>query len=310
MREVASDQMNDTRSWRNSERCMGILMAGPAMVGILVFVAIPFLAAIGLSFSDLRIGSPLPTRFVGLQQYERVLSDPSFVRALANNTVFAVVVVPVQTTLALAMAVALNRRLAGIAIFRTAFFMPVVFPMALVAVVWQLIYAPGPNGPLNAVVSFCTFDAVAPIDFLHDPIFALPAIILLSVWQGVGFQMVVLLAGLQEIPQVLYESAEMDQAGSWARFLHITLPQLRNPLIFTALVTTILAFRLFDQVQILTRGGPIAATTTIMYEAVQTVFRRQQVGQACAITVLFFLIVLVITYIQRTLIRPEREVEQ
>jgi multiple sugar transport system permease protein len=130
----------------------------------------------------------------------------------------------------------------------------------------------------------------------------------LSVWQGVGFQMVVLLAGLQAIPEDLYEAAKIDRAGKWRQFLHVTLPQLRNPLIFTALVTTILAFRVFAQVQIMTQGGPNDATTTVIYEAVRAVFKRQQVAQASAMTVVFFFMVLVVTILQRAAVKQEREI--
>jgi multiple sugar transport system permease protein len=136
----------------------------------------------------------------------------------------------------------------------------------------------------------------------------MPALMLLSVWQGAGFQMVILLAGLQQIPQELYEAAALDGAGQWSQFRHVTLPQLRNPLVFVVLVTSILAFRLFDQVQIMTRGGPNGATTTVMYEAVQAVFTRQQVARASAMTVVFFLMVLAVTWLQRRLARQEREI--
>jgi multiple sugar transport system permease protein len=129
---------------------------------------------------------------------------------------------------------------------------------------------------------------------------------LLSMWQGAGFQMVILLAGLQAIPDELLEAAALDGAGAWQRFLNVTLPQLRNPLIFVMLITTILAFRLFDQVQIMTRGGPDNATTTMMYEMVEAVFTRQQVARASAMTVIFFLLVLLVTLLQRRLARQER----
>ena len=280
----------------------------PALLGLAAFVLVPFLLAVGISFTNLRLGSPLPTRFVGWEQYRRILADESFQRALVNNGVFAVVVVPLQTVLALAVALLLNRGLRGMAIFRTLFFMPVVFPMAMVAVVWELIYAPGPTGTLNSLFGLISGGYWQPHDFLHDPRLALAALMLLSIWQGVGLQMVILLAGLQAIPAQLYEAAAIDGAGGWSRFYHVTLPGLHNPLVFVVTVTTILAFRLFDQVQILTQGGPNNATTTVMYEAVTAAFTRQQVARACAMTVVFFLIVLGVTIAARMLIREERSV--
>lgn len=284
------------------------LLVSPALLGLTLFVLIPFALALGFAFTNLRLGSPLPLEFVGLEQFYRIFTDPAFLRALGNNLLFAAVVVPLQTALALGLALLLNRGLKGTVLFRTLFFMPVVFPMSLVAVVWMLIYAPGPDGMLNAFLGQISFGHWQARDFLRDEYLALPAIVLLSIWQGAGLQMVILLAGLQAIPTELYAAALLDGAGPWQRFRHITLPQLRNPLIFVMLVTTTLAFRLFDQVQIMTRGGPGSATTTVMYETVQALFRRQEVARASAMTVVFFLLVLGVTLLQRRLLRQEREV--
>jgi multiple sugar transport system permease protein len=283
-----------------------LLMVAPALGGLVLFVLLPFLAALVLAFTDLRLGSPLPVHFVGFKQFQQLLSHPDFPRALGNTFLFAVLVVPIQTTLALGLALLLNQGLPGTRAFRTLFFMPVVFPMSLVAVIWSLIYAPGPNGLMNTFLDSASFGLWEPKDFLRDPLLALPGIMLLSIWQGVGFQMVILLAGLQGIPESLYEAATLDGAGRGQRLIHITLPQLRNPLIFVMLVTTILCFRLFDQVQILTRGGPDNATTTLMYETVHAAFARQQVALASAMTVVFFLLVLFVTSLQRRFTRPFR----
>ncbi|MFA9460156.1 carbohydrate ABC transporter permease [Thiohalorhabdus methylotrophus] len=300
------------RRWKallNREAPAAWLLAAPALLGLTLFVAVPFALALGMSFTDLRMGSPLPTEWQGLAQYRRILTDPSFLHALRNNAVFAAVVVPLQTALALGLALLLDRPLRGMVVFRTLFFLPVVFPMALVAVVWILIYAPGPDGLMNAALDALTLGYWEPVDFLHNPYWALPAIMLLSIWQGVGFQMVILLAALQGVPRELHEAARMDGAGPVRRFWHVTLPQLRNPLIFVGLVTAILSFRLFDQVQIMTQGGPLDATTTVMYEAVTAVFERQRAALGAAMTVVFFLLVLGVTVVQRLLVREEREIE-
>jgi len=284
-----------------------LLMAAPALLGLLLFVLLPFLLALAMAFTNLRLGSPLPLEFVGLKQFLRIFGDPAFLHALSNNLVFALAVVPLQTALALGLALLLDRGLRGTVIYRTLFFMPVVFPMSLVAVVWVLIFAPGPDGMMNALLDQISLGHWRPRDFLRDPVLALPAIMLLSIWQGAGFQMVILLAGLQAIPRELQEAAALDGAGAWRRLLHVTLPQLRNPLIFVMLITTILSFRLFDQVHIMTRGGPDDATTTVMYEMVQALFTRQQVARASAMTVVFFLLVLLVTWLQRRLARQERD---
>jgi multiple sugar transport system permease protein len=283
-----------------------LLMASPALLGLLLFLLLPFLLALLFAFTNLRLGSPLPLEFIGFKQFALILDDTGFLRALGNNLLFALVVVPLQTALALGLALLLDQGLRGTVIYRTLFFMPVVFPMSLVAVVWVLIYAPGAAGMMNGLLDLLSFGHWQPRDFLRDAELALPAIMLLSIWQGAGFQMVILLAGLQAIPDELHEAAALDGAGAWQRFLNVTLPQLKNPLIFVMLITTILAFRLFDQVQIMTRGGPDNATTTMMYEMVQAVFTRQQVARASAMTVIFFLLVLLVTLLQRRLARQER----
>jgi multiple sugar transport system permease protein len=289
-----------------------VVMVTPAFLGLLAFVAIPFLLAIFLSTQNLHFGSGLAPTWMGLEQYRRLLLDPlfsaDFYRALINNATFAVVVVPAQTGLALAIALLLNRRLRGMPLFRTFFFMPVVFPMALVSVIWKLIYAPDDVGMLNTVLKVVSFGHIQPHDFLGDPKTAMAAIIVTSIWSGVGFQMVIILAGLQSISGSLYEAAAIDKAGKWQQFWNITMPGLRNTLVFVVMVTTILSLRLFDQVYIMTRGGPLNATTTVMYQAVTAAFARGNIGNAAAITVIFFVLVLAVALIQRWFLREEREI--
>jgi multiple sugar transport system permease protein len=289
-----------------------LLMTAPAVIALVVFVLIPFIVAIWLSLHHQRLNSGHAAKWMGLEQYRRILFDSQFrgdfYRALLNNFTFAVIVVPLQTGLALGLALLLNRPLRAMGVFRTFFFMPVVFPMALVSVVWKLIYSRDQIGLLNSFIHTVTFGAVGPIDWLGDAKWAMLSIILMSIWQGVGFQMIILLAGLQGIPSSLYEAASIDKANAWNQFRHITLPALRNTLIFVSLVTTIFAFRLFDQVYIMTKGGPDNATTTVMYQAVTTAFDQDNVGRGAAVTVVFFVIVLAITLIQRAVLREEREV--
>lgn len=304
--------MNDSETRQidgglTTEFRVAAVFLAPAFLGLLLFIVLPFLLAAGLSFTDYRLGSPLPVEIVGLKNYRQILTDATFLRAVGNNLLFLAGIVPLQTGLALGLALLLNRRLPGVAAFRTLFFMPVVFPMSLIAVIWVLIYAPGPGGMMNSVLHTLTFGLWEPRDFLHDPRWALPSVMLLSVWQGAGFQMVVLLAGLQAIPGELYEAAEIDGAGAGRKFLHVTLPGLRNPLIFVVVVTSILAFRIFDQVRIMTRGGPDNATATVVFEAVRAGFDRAQVGRGAAMTVVFFLIVLAVTLALRRGFRQEGE---
>ncbi|MDE3721950.1 sugar ABC transporter permease [Nocardiopsis sp. N85] len=301
-----------TRPKARREEWAGPLMALPAIAGLVLFVALPFAMAIGLSLFNVRLDSFRPPEFFALEQYRRILVSSEFsgdfYRALGNNVLFAAVIVPVQVTAALGLALLLNRPLRGMPVFRTFFFMPVVFPMALIATVWRLIFDPGPDGMLNSVLGLATFGLFSPHDWLGEASTAMPSIMLLSLWQGVGLQMVIILAGLQGIPGQLYEAAEVDGAGRWQRFRAVTLPGLRNTLVFVALVTTILSFRLFDQVYILTRGGPDGATSTVMHLAVTTAFAESNVGRAAAMTVVLFVVVLCLTLLQRRLVTQEREI--
>lgn len=282
--------------------------AGPAVLGLLLFLLLPFALAVGLSFTDFRFNSPLPMRWIGLENYSRLVDDEGFRRALLNNTLFAAIIVPLQTAGALGLALLVNRPLRRMIFFRTVFFMPVIYPMALVAVVWALLLAPGEIGILNQALHAITFGAWNPVDFLHERSTALPSIILMSLWQGVGYQMVILLAGLQSIPHELYEAAAIDRANAWQQFRHVTLPQLRNPLLFVMLVTTILSFRLFDQVWILTQGGPQDSTTTVMFESFVAARERNQVGLGSAMSVVFIAIVCLVALSQHFLVRQEKEV--
>jgi multiple sugar transport system permease protein len=294
------------RQLARREAVTGLLFSAPGLVLLGLFIVVPFLLALYFSFTNERLISPLPTRFVGVDNYAGVLSDPTFWRAFGNNVIFVLIVVPLQTAFALTLAILVNGQLRGRVVFRTIFFLPVVTVMAAAAVVWTLLY--NPNGLINAVMEVVTFGQFAP-DWLNDTTWALPAIIIVSIWQGVGFQMIILLAALQDVPDQLYEAAEVDGASRWQQFRNVTLPGIRNGLIFVVTVTTILAFRLFDQVWIMpqTPGGPLNATRTMMLEMVETGFSRQQIGRGSAIAVVFFLIVLLITIVQRRFIREEGE---
>ncbi|MFJ7049078.1 carbohydrate ABC transporter permease [Streptomyces sp. NPDC101112] len=298
---------------RGREWLHGLLMSAPAVAGLIAFVGVPFCYAVVLSFYNVRLGSPLEPTFFGVEQYRRLFTDPDlsgpFLRALLNNLTFAVVVVPLQTGLALGLAILLNRKLKAIGLFRSFFFMPVVFPMALVAVIWRLILARSEQGMLNSALDAVSFGNWGAFDWLGDGLTAMASVIVLSVWQGVGFQMVILLAGLQQIPDERYEAAQLDRASRWQQFRHVTLPGIRGTLVFVALLTSVLSFRVFDQVYVLVKGGGLDedAARTVMYQAVTTAFDQNNIGQASAITVVFFLIVVVLTLIQRRIVRPDNE---
>lgn len=280
------------------------LLSAPALIGLVAFIIAPFVLAVVLSFTNQRLISPLPTRFVGIENYLATFADEGFWRGFVNNIIFVAIVVPVQTALALFLAILVNSKIRGRVVFRTIYFLPVVTVMATAAVVWTLLL--NPNGLINTLMSIITFGNFTP-DWLGSTTWALPAIMLVSIWQGTGFQMIILLAALQDVPEELYEAAQLDGAGSWAKFRNVTLPGIRNGLIFVTTVTTILAFRLFDQVWIMPQapGGPLDATRTMMLHLVETGFGEQAIGRASAVAVIFFVLVLAITIVQRRFVREE-----
>jgi multiple sugar transport system permease protein len=242
------------------------------------------------------------------RRYLVAAGDPTFWKGLTNNFYFALVVVPLQSAFALLLAILVNQKIRGVNLFRALYFMPVVVPMVVVAVIWFFLYNPG-VGTINAFLKAVSSGRLGPFNWLGDPRLAFPSIMLLSIWQGVGFQMVIFLAGLQEIPGELYEAAEVDGCNEVQKFFFVTLPQLRNTTIFVVVATTILAFQLFTQVQVMTGGGPGEATMTTILHAVREGRYQLRAGYASAITVVFFLIVLAVSLVQRAVLREERAIE-
>ena len=294
----------------NTERLTALVFSGPAVLLLAVFLVLPFLMAFVFSLTDQRLipAPQLPTEFVGLRNYQRMLEDATLLRGLQNNFVFAFVVVPLQSALALGLALAVNQKLRGINLFRTIFFSPVATTMTVVAIVWFILYNPQ-QGFINTFLKFISGGALGPYNWLDDKNLALPSIMLLSIWQGVGFQMLIFLAGLQGIPKELYEAAQIDGATTWQQFRFVTLPQLRNTTIFVLVSSTILALQLFVQVYVMPlRGGPEDSTTTVILRMVVEGFNNQRVGYASAISIAFFVIVLMISLLQRLLLREERQV--
>jgi len=237
--------------------------------------------------------------------YAIIAKDALFWKGLLNNLYFTFVVVPLQTGLALLLAIMINQKLPYRNVFRTMYFSPVVTAMVIIAVVWKFLYNPE-FGLINAMINFFTAGQVEGFDWLQSPDTAMPAIMIMSIWQGVGFQMIIFLAGLQDIPEDLYEASSIDGASIWQQFRFITLPMLRNTMIFVVLTTTILSFRLFDQVNVMTPdGGPDESTATMVWYAIRRGWTQGEVGYASALSVVFVAIVLLVSIIQRVLVRSE-----
>lgn len=276
------------------------LMLVPAGVLLITFLIIPIILTFILAFTNARLISPQPAAFVGVDNFVRLFSDETFWASLRNTVIFAVVIVPVQSAVALGLAVLVNTKIRGVNFFRTVFFLPVVTSIVVVSMLWLFMYQP--DGLINSVLS--RFGIQGP-DWLGNPKTALFAIIVLSIWQACGMHMVIWLSGLQTIPGELYEAAEIDGASKWQQFQHVTWPGLRATAVFILITITIAAFSLFSQVNLMTQGGPLDATTTLVFQAVRVGFQQQQTGYASAISLVFFALVLVVTLVNRYLTRDK-----
>lgn len=231
-------------------------------------------------------------------------SDLVFMKALVNTFLFVLFVAPLQGALALCLALMINQKLRGINIFRTIYFMPVVISMVVVALLWRFIYD-GQNGLLNTLLSTLTFGLFKPVDWLGQASTAFPALIAMSIWQAVGFHMVIWLSGLQTIPVSLYEAADIEGVTAWQRFRYVTWPGLRNTAVLVLLVITMQAFALFIQVDVMTNGGPVDSTQSVVFQAIERGYGKQDISGGSAISVVLFIIVLTISLTQRYLTREK-----
>jgi multiple sugar transport system permease protein len=226
--------------------------------------------------------------------------DALFWKSLKNTLIFALVIAPLQGGLALALALLINSKIKGKVFFRTIYFMPVVTSMVVVSILWIFFYQK--DGLANVILDNL-IPGYEPIAFLTDPNLALPAIIFMSAWQGVGFHMIVWLAGLQTIPGELYEAATVDGANKWQQFKAVTWPGLRSTFVFVLIVISIQAMGLFTQVNVMTQGGPLDSTTTVVFHLFREGFRKNEIGYSSAIAIVFFILVVLISIIQRRLTR-------
>jgi multiple sugar transport system permease protein len=280
---------------RSARSRAGLLFATPALAAIFLFFFVPTFAALLLGFTDFDIyalADPANLRWVGLANYGTLLRDPAFHQALRNTAYFVAVGVPLSITLSFVAAVLLHERVTrGRAIFRTLLFLPVVTTIVAVAVVWRYVYQPR-GGLLNELLAVC---GMAPHDWLGDPVWAMPAIILLAVWKNFGFNMLIFLAALQSIPDQLYEAAALDGAGTFARHRHVTVPMLAPTFRFVAVITLAGYFQLFAEPYVLTAGGPADRTLSVVLLMYREGFRWWNMGYAAAVAVMLFGILVAIT---------------
>ena len=279
----------------------GWWFVAPALLLIIVFFLGPVIAAIGLSFTDFdlyALADPRAARWVGFRNYERVLHEPLFWQALRNTLYFALVGGPLTVAASLGAALLVNARaLRWKATARAVFFAPFVTTLVAVAIVWRYLYHPR-YGLLNWMLGHV---GIGPIDWLGDPHWAMPAIILMATWKNFGYNMLICIAGLQNIPRELHEAAALDGATPFQRFRHVTIPMLAPTLFFVVIVTMIGYLQLFTEPYVMTQGGPLRATTSLVLYMYEEGFRWWRLGVAAAIAFLLFLLIVAFTIIQRRL---------
>lgn len=276
-------------------RQIGWLYVFPALILLMTFLIIPFIMSFDYSFTNYNILTPWAKQFVGLKNYINTFKDPVFLESLKSIAQFIVFIMPIQVGIALGLALIVNKKRPGNMFFKISFFAPQVVSLTVVSILWMYILNPD-QGLLNGILGIFH---IKPQPFLTSPKQAMFAIIGVSAWQGAGYQMLIFLAGLQSIPQSLYEAAELDGANSWERFLHITLPMLKPTSVMILTTTFISAFNLMIQPMIMTQGGPQNSTMTPIYYIYRTGFTDRQLGYASAMSVIYGVIIIIFTIIQR-----------
>ena len=273
----------------------GWMFVAPALLVLGLFFALPVAAALLLSLTDFdlyALADPAHLRFVALDNYLELLRTPIFWKALGNTAYFVVVGVPLSIAVSLAAALLLDSQLARAkAFFRTALFAPVVPSLVAVAVIWRYLFHAS-YGLVNWALGFV---GVSPVDWLGDPRWAMPTIIGFAVWKNFGYNMVILLAGLQAIPRELYEAARIDGASPWRQLVHITLPALGPVLLLVSVITVSGYFQLFAEPYVMTRGDPLQSTVSVLYFIFEEGFRWWNLGRASAVAFILFLVILAAT---------------
>jgi multiple sugar transport system permease protein len=277
----------------------GWWFVAPALTLIVVFFVGPVVAALGLSFTDFdlyALADPHAARWVGLRNYARVLHEPLFWQALRNTLFFALVGGPLTVAASLGAALLVNARaLRWKATARAVFFAPFVTTLVAVAIVWRYLYHPR-YGLLNWLLGHV---GIHQIDWLGDPRWAMPAIILMATWKNFGYNMLIFIAGLQNIPRELHEAAALDGATPFQRFRHVTIPMLAPTMFFVVIVTMIGYLQLFTEPYVMTQGGPLRATTSLVLYMYEEGFRWWRLGVAAAIAFLLFVLIVLFTLLQR-----------
>lgn len=281
---------------KKSQSLLGMSFFGPALVLLSIFLFLPMILTLVFSFTDFFALNPSLMHFTGLSNYFEVFQDEDFMIAFFNTVKFVLIIVPFQCLGALGLAMLINKVTYCKKYFKVAFFIPVVMSLAVVSNLWIQIYSP--EGIMNAILGIFGME---PQPFIHSASQALPSIAFMSVWQGMGYQMIIFLGALQGINPALYEAADLDHASAWQKFRDITLPEIKPICVFVFITVTIGAFRMLVQPMVMTGGGPSHSTYTVVYDIYETGTVNWEIGLASTMAIIFAFFVMILTVIQNVL---------
>ena len=286
---------------RLQNNLIGYAFLSPALLLLTVFLLIPVVMVFYYAFTDYYMLTPDARKWVGLANFMKLAQDPTFIKSIFNTAKFVIWIIPVQLGLALGMALIVNKPRKGNMFYKVAFFAPVVMSLAVISILWLYLLNPN-NGLLNALLNKI---GIASQPFLTSPKQAMYAIIMVSAWQGAGYQMLLFLGGLQNIPRDVYEAAELDGFTKFQQFRYITMPLLKPTALFILLTTLISAFKLIVQPMVMTQGGPMNSTMTMVYYIYQKGFTDRMVGYSSSIALVFTTFIGLITLIQRRVLKED-----
>ncbi len=272
----------------NSDKSCGLLFILPAMLGILIFIIIPIFCSFGLSFTKWDLLNSV--QFVGFDNYKALFNDNLFYKILSNTIIFALSVSVLGVVIPLVLASILNAKISGSEFFKSAYFLPFITPMVVIGIVWAWIFDPN--------IGFLSQILHIHINWLYDSNFAMPALIIVSVWKLIGYNMIIFLSGFSNISQNLFEAARIDGANPVQTFKNITVPLLSPTIFFVIIITAISSFQVFDLIYLMTEGGPFDSTNVLVYAIYKNAFEYFNVGKASAIAYVLFTIILILTLIQ------------
>lgn len=272
----------------NSQTSAAWIFVFPALLGMLIFIIIPIFFSFGLSFAKWDLLNPI--QFVGLDNYKEIFTEPLFSKILLNTVVFALATSFFGVIIPLILAAIMNSKIRGTDFFKTAYFLPFITPMIVIGIVWEWIFDPN-IGLLNKVLQ-------VHINWLYDPHWAMPALIIVSVWKLIGYNMIIFLSGFSGISNSMFEAAKIDGANPVETFFYVTIPLLSPTIFFVVIITAVSSFQVFDLIYLMTQGGPLDSTNVLVYAIYKNAFEYFNAGKASAIAYVLFVIILVLTLLQ------------